>query len=66
MKGVKKQDCRLTIGTEVEEGREGALVGQGGALLSQLVEKGMQTGLEGTEAFGRRVVQQLGHQLDGL
>ena len=57
---------QLTVSTEVEERRERRLVRQSGSLLAEFVEEGMQTGLEGTQALGGRVVEQLRHQLDGL
>lgn len=47
---------KLTLGAEVEEWREGSLVGEGGALLAEFVEEGVETGLEGVEALGGGVV----------
>jgi len=56
----------LLVGGEVEEGRQVAAVGQLVVGLAELVEEGVGAGLEGRDARGGRVLEQLAGEVDGL
>jgi len=57
---------KLTNGTEVEEERQFSSAGQAGVGLTQLIEEGVRTRLQGRQPGHRRVFQQSRAEGDGL
>lgn len=63
---IKKPGSKLTDRTEVEEERQFSPAGQAGVGLTQLVEEGVRTRLQGRQPRHRRVFQQSRAEGDGL